>query len=103
MKKLTFIEALKVNETRKVIESFYPANRPALVFYPNEMAKSGLPLASFTNSEWTTEPEKFEFECVIEEFNIPYFKLAGRLLEFKDLSVLVGKRTKVTVEVIEND
>lgn len=100
MKKLTFLEALKVNETRKVIESFYPANRPALVFYPNEMAKSGLPLASFTNSEWEVVPEKFEFECRWEHSET---KLVIPTWPDFNLEKLVGKRTKVTVEVIEND
>jgi hypothetical protein len=98
MKKLTFIEALKVNETRDVklteIHNAYPVG---------ELKNSSRSLCDLMKCDFYTEPEKFEFECVIEEFNIPYFKLAGRLLEFKDLSVLVGKRTKVIVEVIEND
>jgi hypothetical protein len=102
MKKLTFLEALKVNETRKVIEADKGINI-GYAFKAGEMMESVLPVYELSRRLWTTEPEKFEFECVIEEFSIPYFKLAGRFLEFKDLSALVGKRTKVTVEAIENE
>jgi hypothetical protein len=105
MKKLTFIEALKANETKIIIEAFPPPQRNTLIFSPNEMINSRIAISELSRIEWTTEPEKFEFmcgwvECKDEDNNTRARPLVY-LQESISLRSLIGKRTKVTIEVID--
>jgi hypothetical protein len=96
MKKLTFIEALKVNETRIVNRNVRVGY---IIYKPNELKSSDHTLRELYKSEFFTEPEKFEFECNwILNGSVVYPNCSAVLAES-----FLGKRTKVTVEVIEND
>jgi hypothetical protein len=106
MKKLTFIEALKVNETRRVIQADVHESRIGYDFNAGEMIQSTIPIKTLANYKWTTETEKFEFECEWrkhEGTTIISPMGAGSGFFNEHLQKFVGKRTKVTVEVIENE
>jgi hypothetical protein len=104
MKKLTFIEALKANETKIIIEAFPPPQRNTLIFSPNEMINSRIAISELSRIEWTTEPEKVEFVCEWKDVNdnlFPLLRTRAQFLTYNDLLGIEGKRTKVTVEVID--
>jgi hypothetical protein len=102
MKKLTFIEALKVNEERIVYRKINDGN---VKYLPNEMKFSVTSLQLLYLSEYYTEPEKFEFECVWTTFidqdrnergaPVVFFSESDRLVALK------GKKTKVTIEALD--
>ena len=99
MKKLTFVEALKVNETQNVWT--YRGEKMDDHYSIGSLKESTLALCDLMKTDFCAEPEKISFECEwIEYFGIkPYFtNEKGSLV----LQSCLGKKTKVTVEVIES-
>ena len=91
MKKLTFIEALQANES-KLVGICGSLNR-----YPvGELKDSSRSLCDLFNCDFYTEPEKFEFECDWYMSAEVIYPVGNKVI-----TNLVGKRTKVTVEVID--
>lgn len=101
MKKLTFIEALKVNEDREVwIYSGVISSLTKYVFYAGDLKNSRMPVADLIHTDFYAEPEKISFECKWEDhFGIK--PLVSNEKDMKSLHFLLGKKTKVIVEVID--
>lgn len=89
---MTIQEAIKANETKRVGRKGADKN-----WWFEIGTLSGTMLsANQILDEWFVEPEKIEFECKWEScmgLIIPTYAN-------KDMSSLIGKRTRVTVEVI---
>jgi hypothetical protein len=118
VKKLTFLEALKVNESKEIkrliiTEKMQMVGQVLIkdwvdhTYYTykiGELKNSDEKLCDLMETDFYTEPDKFEFEC--EWRKNDQTKLispmgTGSGFFNEHLQKFVGKKTKVTVEVID--
>lgn len=98
---MTIQEAIKANETRRV--RVVGADE---WFDPKSMVICDTFTISDIQSEWEAEPEKIEFECKwavyssSREYVAPAFPVAKNKEDSAKINSFIGKRTRVTVEVI---
>ncbi len=99
MKKLSFIEALIVNEHKKV---YRLDNQKYVPYEIYELKNSGFSVRSMSETDFYSEPEKIEFECELfksSSYTWPMVRMYT--LSGEQMDNLLNKKIKVTVEVIE--
>ncbi len=101
MRKLTFLEALKVNEEKPI---FRMSEDIKIEYGVNKLKLSPMSILSAMSCEFYAEPEKIEFECewnLCPENNFYVVPMVNNKHGSQALNHLIGKKTIVTVEVIE--
>lgn len=96
MKTVNFLQAYELNDKMRVRPVYEKNGWYDVKALHNKKIAWGI---SAIKSDWEVEPEKIEFECgwmahdykTMPTIPKPYF----------DLSSLIGRKTKVTIEVID--